>query len=155
MMEKIRSNKGMAINVCCAALMAILLFLQFVPFWYYGEAGETSSISSYIWFPSDHKELESWLTSQAENHDLNSFVAMPILTLVLSAIGTIFCLMKAQNGWTALLPATCGTVGTLTYLTSPALQLGSGWTWHLLLCIAVGALGVVGLIQQVKGLNKE
>ena len=154
-MEKIRSNKGMAINVLCAVLMAILLFLQFTPFWHYGEAGETCSISSYIWFPSEHKEVDSWLTSQAEGHDLNSFVAMPILTLVLSAVGMIFCLMKAKNGWTALFSAACGTVGILTYLISPALRLGNGWAWHLLLCIVLTALGVVGLIQQIEGFKQK
>lgn len=154
MIEKFRNNKVMTVNVLCAVLMAILLFLQFVPFWQYGEAEESCSISSYIWFPSDHKELESWLTSQAKNHDLNSFVGMPILVLVLCAVGTIFCLVKADQGWAMLFPLACGVAGSVTYLTTPALQLGAGWTWHLLLCIVLAALSVGGLVQQGKEMKR-
>ena len=48
MIEKFRNNKGMLVNVLCAVLMAILLVLQFVPFWHYGEAGENCSIGGYV-----------------------------------------------------------------------------------------------------------
>ncbi|MBR5547182.1 MAG: hypothetical protein IKU70_09435 [Clostridia bacterium] len=150
MINKFKNNRGMTVNVICAVLMAILLVLQFVPFWHYGEAGESCSISGYIWFPSDHKELESWLISQAEDHDLNSFVGMPILVLVLSVVGSIFCLLKADQNWVGLFPLACGAAGAVAYLTIPALRLGVGWTWHLLLCIVLAVLGGYGLMQQVK-----
>ena len=154
MTEKFRNNKGMIVNVLCAVLMAILLVLQFVPFWHCGEAGENCSISGYVWFPSDHKELESWITSQAKDHDLGSFVGMPILVLVLSFVGSIFCLMKADQNWVGLFSLACGVAGAVAYLTTPALQLGTGWTWHLLLCIALAMLGVYELTQQVQEMKK-
>ena len=154
MINKFRNNRGMTVNVICAVLMAILLVLQFVPFWHYGEAGENCSIGGYVWFPSDHKELESWITSQAEDHDLNRFVGMPSLVLVLSIVGSIFCLVKADQNWVGLFTLACGAAGAVAYLTIPALQLGTGWAWHLLLCIVLAMLGVYELTQQVQEIKK-
>ena len=154
MMEKIRNDKGTLVNVICAVLMAVLLVLQFTPFWHYGNAGESCSIGGYVWFPSDHKELENWLGIHAEGHDLNSFVGMPILVLVLSAIGAAVFLIKPVTGWTAVFPTACGAAGMMAYLTSAALKLGSGWTWHLLICIALLALGAFSLTQLIKEMKK-
>jgi len=62
----------------------------------------------------------------------------------------VICLIKPDNGLTALLPAACGLAGMIGYLTTPALKLGTGWTWHLLICIVLLVLGVYGLMQLVK-----
>ena len=153
MISKIKENKTAMCMVICAVLMAILLFLQFAPFWHYGEAGETCSISSYVWFPGDHKALENWLISQADGHDLNSFVGMPILILVLSAIGTVICLLKPDKSLTPVLPVGCGLAGVIGYLGTPALRLGAGWVWHLLICVALLGLGIYGITQWVMELR--
>ena len=153
MMERIRNNKAAMCMLVSAVLMVILLVLQFTPFWQYGEAGESCSIGEYVWFPSDCKDLETWLSAQVEDHDLNSFVSMPILVLVLSAVGAVFCLVKPEKGWTPILPTACGLVGAIAYLTTGALRLGAGWTWHLLICIALLALGIVGFASQMKELR--
>jgi len=150
MLKELRKNKWATCNWICALLMIVLLVMQFVPFWHFGEAGESCSISSYVWFPSDYKDLESWLDTQAEGHDLNSFVGMPILVLVLSAVGAALCLIKPDKGMTTLLPALCGAAGTWAYLTTPALKLGAGWAWHLRICIALLALGIYSLMQWAK-----
>lgn len=150
MFQKYFNGKTSMANVICAVLMILLLIMQFTPFWQYGEAGESCSISAYVWFPSDHKDLETWLGTQAEDHDLNSFVGMPILTLVLSAAGAALCLIKPEKGAMALLPTVCGAAGMIGYLTTPALKLGAGWAWHLLICIALLVLGVYGVVQWVR-----
>ena len=46
-MKKKGSVKGL--NLVCAVLMAVLLALQFVPFWTVEDS--QVSISSYVWFP--------------------------------------------------------------------------------------------------------
>jgi len=153
MSKEIRKNKWATCNWICALLMIVLLVMQFTPFWYYGEAGESCSISGYVWFPSDQKDLESWLGTQADGHDLNSFVGMPILVLVLSAVGAVLCLIKPDKGMISLLPTLCGVVGGIAYLTTPALKLGSGWAWHLLICIALLALGIYSLVQWGKDMK--
>lgn len=147
MVEKLRNNKVTGCMVVCGVLMALLLALQFTPFWYYGEAGESCSISGYVWFPTDQKALESWLTSQTEAHNLNSFVVGPILTLLLSAVGAVVCLFAPHKGATPFVPAVCGLTGMIGYMTTPALKLGTGWIWHFLICIALLMLGVYSLIE--------
>ena len=148
MFLKLRKNQTMCM-VACAVLMTVLLVLQFTPFWHYGEAGESCSISGYVWFPSDQKALETWLGAQAEGHDLNSFVGMPILVLLLSAVGAVICPVKPEHVLTPVLPAACGLAGTIAYLTTPALKLGAGWTWHLLICMVLLVLGVYGLAKRI------
>ncbi len=56
MLEQIRNNKREAIQILCAVLMTILLVLQSMPFWQYGES---CSIGSCVWFPGDCKALEA------------------------------------------------------------------------------------------------
>lgn len=153
MTEKLRNNKAAGCMVVCGVLMALLLIWQFTPFWHYGEAGESCSISGYVWFPSDQKTLETWLGSQAEGHDLNSFVGMPILIMLLSAAGTVCCLIAPHKGAVPLLPAACGLAGVIGYLTTPALKLGTGWAWHLLICIVLLLLSGYSLIEWVKKLR--
>lgn len=150
MLANIKNNKSAMCNVICALLLMILLVMQFTPYWQYGEAGESCSIGSYVWFPSDHKDVETWLNGQIEDFDLNGFVGMPVLLLALSAVGAVLCLIKPDKGWTALLPTLCGAAGTIAYLTDAALKLGSGWAWHLLICIVLLALGIYGLTQWIK-----
>ena len=148
MVEKIRNNQTAALMLMCAVLMAILLVLQFTPFWHYGEAGESASISGYVWFPDDYKALDSWLGEQAEGHDLNSFVGTPILLMVLSVLGAVVCLVKPEKSLTALMPTVCGAAVLIAYLTTPVLRLGAGWTWHLLIGTLLLALGIYGLMQR-------
>ncbi len=135
--------------------MIILPVMQFTPFWQYGDAGESCSISSYVWFPSDHKALESWIGSQVDGFDLSGFVGMPILTLVLCAFGAVICLMKPEQEWVALLSVICGAAGMVNYLGNAALRLGVGWTWHLFVCIVLLALGTAGLVQWCRNFRAE
>ena len=150
MFQKIQNNNTAWIRLLCALLMVILLVTQFTPFWHYGEAGESCSISSYVWFPTDNKALETWLTEQDGRHDLNSFVGMPILVLALSAVGAVVCLIKPDSGMVSLLPAACGAAGVIGYLAVPALKLGTGWMWHLLICAVLLVLGIYGAVRWVK-----
>lgn len=150
MLKRILNNRTALCNLLCALLMTILLVLQFTPFWQYGEAGESVSISGYVWFPSDHKALETWLGEQVEGFNLNSFVGTPILILALSTLGAVLCLIKPDRRWTAVLPIACGAAGTICYLSNAALKLGMGWTWHLLICILLLAIGIFNLACQMK-----
>lgn len=140
------------LNLVSAALMLVLLILQFTPFWHFdGESEQSSSIQSYVWFPEDHKELDSYLSeSCGVDYSLNSIVAMPVLVLVLGAVGVVLCIMKGRHWATALLPAACGLVGTWGYLSRAAYHLGSGWGFHLVLCIAVLILGVSAAVLGVR-----
>ena len=146
-MAKINCGKTTVFNYVNAALMLVLLILQFVPFWTYGEAGETASISQYIWFPTDYSEVEQYIAaSLGTDFSINQILGMAILMLVLSAAGFALCLAKPGQPLVSLLPTACGLTGVIGYLTSPAMQLGTGWVLHLLVCAGMLAMGLAVLM---------
>lgn len=128
-------------------LMLILLVLQFVPFWSYGDAGETASISSYLWFPTENKALESSLQETlADSHfSVDAIVLPSILMLLLAAIGLFFCLWKSTSKAVALLPIATGAVGLWDYLAEPVMKLGMGWGWHVAVCAVLILMGACAL----------
>lgn len=145
-MAKINHGKTTVFNYVSAALMLVLLFLQFVPFWTYGETGETASISQYIWFPTDFGEVEKYIAaSLGKDFSINQILGSAILILVLSAAGFVLCLAKADRPLAGLMPAACGLTGVIGYLTSPAMRLGTGWVLHLLVCAGMLAMGICTL----------
>ena len=140
-------------NIACAALALVLLVMQFTPFWHMGGETEPVSIGGYVWLPSDHGEVTSYLQEQvSSDFKVNDVIALPILVLLLGAATIVLCLWKMDNPLVGLLPASCGLAGVWGFLFNAAFRLGSTWGIQLVLCIALVALGAVAL---VKGLKKE
>lgn len=143
-MSKKSSVNTSVLSILCAALMLILLVLQFMPFWQYGDPATTVSIQGYIWFPGDHTGLDKALQeSVSADYSINDVLLMPILTLVLGAAGIVMCLIKSSNPFMSLLPVACGLVGVWGYLSSPAFHLGANWVLHLIICILILCVGLV------------
>lgn len=153
-MSKFFSNRTSVCNLICALLLAVLLVLHFTPFWTYGENGETSAIQGYIWFPSDHGELEKYFEeATGADHDINSILGMPILVLLLGTVGALFCLIKSDQMWTAIFPVACGVSGLWGYLSKAVFKLGTNWGLHLTLCIALIAMGAISLVIGYKDMK--
>lgn len=150
-MKKSGTVKGL--NLLCALLCAVLLVLQFVPFWAEGD-GQVS-ISGYIWFPSDHKTLDSQLSAEIEGYSINDAVPMAVLLLVLGVAGIVLCILKMNNALSALVPLACGLVGTFGYLLHPAYRMGSGWQLHCLVCVAMAALAAVVLAAGLRRMRQQ
>lgn len=147
-MTRKASNLTPTLNVICAILMLVLLVMQFMPFWTYGDPATSVSIQGYIWFPGNHTGLDQALKeSVSADYSINDVLLMPILTLVLGAAGIVLCLLKSANPFVSLLPAACGLAGTWGYLTGTAFHVGSGWVFHLILCIVLLALGLISLLS--------
>lgn len=154
-MTRKASNLTPILNVICAVLMLVLLVLQFMPFWTYGDPATSVSIQGYIWFPGDHTGLSKAFTeSVSADYSINDVLLMPILTLMMGAVGIVLCLIQSDNPFVSLLPAACGLAGTWGYLTGAAFHLGSGWVFHLILCIALLALGLISLISLLSARQK-
>lgn len=154
-MARKASNRTPILNVICAVLMLVLLVLQFMPFWTYSDPATSVSIQGYIWFPGDHTGLDKALKeSVSADYSINDVLLMPILTLVLGAVGIVLCLIQSDNPFVSLLPAACGLAGTWGYLTGAAFHVGSGWEFHLILCIALLALGLISLISLLSARQK-
>ena len=140
-------------NIACAVIALVLLVMQFTPFWHMGEGTEPVSIGGYVWSPSDHGEVTSYLQEQvSSDFKVNDVIAMPILVLLLSVATMVVCIWKMDNPLATLLPIACGLVGVWGFLARAAFRLGSTWGFQLVLCIALIALGAVALVT---GLKKE
>lgn len=145
------TTRHTVLNLTCALVMLVLLVLQFMPFWTYGEPAQSVSIQEYIWFPGNHTGLDKVMQATLySDYKIDDILLMPILTLVLGAAGIVLCIFKADNPFVSLLPTACGAVSALGYLTHSAFQTGSNWTLHLLVCIILFVLGLVSLITTFK-----
>ncbi len=146
-MSKFFSNRTSICNLIAALMLVILLVLHFTPFWQYGENQELStSIQGYIWFPTDNNTLTKHISEAiAEDHSVDSILMMPILVIVLGAVGAVLCLAKNDQWWTGIFPVACGCVGAWGYLSKAAFQLGTNWVLHLIVCIVLIAVGAATL----------
>ncbi len=134
--------KTKGISILCACLMVLLLVLQFVPYWQYGEEPEDVSIQRFVWFPTDCKGLEKQIGEEIldPGFSVGRIVLMPILELLLCAAGSVLCLLKGEEKWVSLFPVAAGGFGIWGYL-NPAFRLGSLWTLHFAVCILLLAAG--------------
>ena len=145
-MKKFSENRTMICNLICTVLMVILLVLQFMPFWSYGD--QSNSIQGYIWFPTECDELEDYFVENVgSDYSVNDVVVMPITTLF-ATVGTVvlFVFFK-ERIFTAIVPAICGVVGIYGYLSKPIYQLGAGWGFHVVLCVAITVAAVLAMVN--------
>ncbi len=136
-------TKGKTCNRVAALLMALLLILQFVPYWHYGEGEALSaSINSYVWFPHHHQELTAQFAAQETGYIINPVAYPTVGVFVLCVLGTFLCLWKSSSSLVAVLPVMAGALGLFGYLSAPAFQAG-GWYWlHVLLFVLMIVMGV-------------
>lgn len=143
-------EKSKICNIIGIILMGALLVLHFMPFWSYD--GMATSIQSYVWFPTDHAALESYISGQiGGSYSINSIVLMPVIVLVTIVIGIIMCIIMSDNLLVGLLPLGCGLVGIWGYLSKAAFQLGTNWSLHLIICIIMVVVAALRMLFIAKG----
>lgn len=130
-------------NRLSALLMALLLILQFVPYWHYGEGDALSaSINGFVWFPDDHQGLTQQLTAQHADYSINPIAWTTVGLFLLCAVGTVLCLYKSHASSCAILPVMAGLLGLFGYLSTPAFQSGA-WYWvQMALFVLMTILGI-------------
>ena len=132
------------ISYVLIVLMLALLVMQFVPFWTEGDG--TASISDYIWFPREHKELNNALKAEfRKDYRINQYLVGPIALLVSAVAGILFSVLKRGKLNAFLLPLICGLAGYITYFTYAPYKLGSNWIVHAVLSVAILAVAVIGV----------
>lgn len=139
--------------IVCAVLMLAVLVLQFTPFWHVGEGEEQQdvSIGAYVWFPSDHKEVDAYMKEQVgSDYTISGVVGVHTLVLVLSAVGLVLCLIKPAMPLSPILVMGSGLSGLVGCLGMKAFQLGSTWLWLLILFIAALVMGGLTLYWRMK-----
>jgi len=136
----------------CGGLMLLLLILQFVPFW--NVDGQGISISTYIWFPTNHPEVTSYMKGElGDSFAVNQIVLMPVIHLVACVVGMILCLMKKPVPvW--ILAVIAGVAGIFGFAAGAAFRLGSAWVLHLLICIVLLVAGIYTLLLSTGKIKK-
>lgn len=141
-------------NRLCALVMAAMLVCQFTPYWHFGEGNAQSvSISSYVWFPDNCTALNAYLKTVEEGHMVNNIVMIAVPVLLLCAIGTVLCLLRSDSLLTLLFPVVAGLVGVIGYPLTASLRAGS-WGLHVVLCAAMLAMGLYGMMASRKDAAK-
>ena len=139
--------------IVCAVLMLAVLELQFTPFWHIGEGEEQQdvSIGAYVWFPSDHKEVDTYMKEQvSSDYTISGVVGVHSLVLVLSAVGLVLCLIKPTMPVTPVVVIGSSLSGLVGCLGMKAFQLGATWLWLLILFIAALVMGGLTLYWRMK-----
>lgn len=137
-------------NIICAALMLALIICQFMPFWTTATTGDEISIQEYTWLPHHNKDLEKEFKANfGKDYGINDVVLMPIVALVVGALGVIFTVLWSKKCVITVCPTLVGILATINYLTNPAFQIGALWQLHLVLGIAMLAASIIPVIQCV------
>lgn len=139
--------------IVCAVLMLAVLVLQFTPYWHIGEGEEQQevSIGAYVWFPTDHKEVDAYMKEQvSSDFNISGVVGVHTLVLVLSAAGLVLCLIKPAMPVSPVLVIGSSVSGLVGCLGMKAFQLGSTWAVLLILFIAALVMGGLTLYWRMK-----
>ncbi len=175
MMKKFQLSKNQICSIVCIVLLVLVMAAQFLPYWH-GEFTEVSivngekveitdtslSIAQYVWFPKDHTNFGRWLGMEAVKInpeasmeiDLNDFVFVPALQLLLGLIGIVALSIKFGKYQASIFAGVTGLLGLWGFITSPYLKVGSlGWLFIVidaLLVIACVVTFVLGIIEKRK-----
>lgn len=139
--------------IVCAVLMLAVLVLQFTPYWHIGEGEEQQdvSIGAYVWFPTDHKEVDTYMKEQvSSDFNISGVVGVHSLVLVLSVAGLVLCLVKPAMPVSPVLVMGSSVSGLVGCLGMKAFQLGSTWAVLLILFIAALVMGGLTLYWRMK-----
>lgn len=147
-------NKTKICNYLCIAMMAILLILQFTPFWSYD--GGNASIQSYIWFPDNYKPLTEMLQTEfGKDYNVAKIVFPMVAILLTTAAGIVLSIVKSDNPAVKIIPIAGTLIGIYGFLSKPDLRLGSTWVIQLVLCIAVIVSAALTIFFNIKEENIE
>lgn len=136
-------------NIIVAVLILAVCLMMFMPFWHYDE--ESVSINGYVWFPTEHSSLETYLEGElGYKTEINQIIRMPIIMFVTGWIGIFLCFFKLSGAWQMICSLPFGVCGFIGFITCGALRLGNLWWLMMLLCIAVVLVDIVGLILSFK-----
>ncbi|MBO5454668.1 MAG: hypothetical protein J6A69_12020 [Clostridia bacterium] len=170
-MKKILSDKNKICSIVCIVLLVAVMAAQFLPYWH-GEFVEESiqngqkvtvtdtalSVAEYVWFPKDHVNFGRWLGMEAATADpsasadidLNAFVLVPALQLLIGLIGIVALSIKMGKYQSSFFAGANGVIGLIGFITSPYLKLGSLWGLFIALdallvvaCVATFAIGII------------
>ena len=136
-------------NVVCVMLMAVLLILQFTPFWELD--GQQISIGEYIWFPTSHENLTAHFQEAiAPGFKIDSLVLSSLVQLLLPAVGIGLLIYNRESIFVPVCTAVCGAGTVWSYLSKAAFRLGNNWYLYLVLGIILMVAAIASVYLRYK-----
>jgi len=156
----LKKNYKTICSIACAALVLILLVLQFLPgYWTHQKdkpnkegvyETDSASLQEFMWVPSEHTILGDYFEDLfSKDFMLNDPVMMPVITLVAGVLCIVFTIFNREASWTALFPALVGGAGIYGYLCHPIFQMNGMWIVHLVVSVLIFGVAVASLVTSV------
>ena len=163
-MSKILKNRTKVLNYICAALMVLLIGMQFIPYWSSGDG--SLSIAHHVWLPSntDKASMSNWLVEEVskttdefkedakeqkskESIVIANAIAHPSAAMFLLGIfGAIFCVLKSKVSWMSLFALACGIIGLYAFCFNPAYALGSTRVIYIMVSAVTTLVALLNLV---------
>lgn len=136
-------------NAVCVMLMAVLLILQFTPFWELD--GQQISIGGYIWFPTSHENLTAHFQEViAPGFKVDSLVLSSLVQLLLPAAGIGLLIYNRESIFVPVCAAVCGAGTIWAFLSKAAFRLGYNWYLYLVLGIILMVAAIASVYLRYK-----
>ena len=144
------SSKNVKIfNWACIALIAVILVLQFIPYW--NVDGETFSIQGYIWNEPTNRVLSNYIKSfVGMDYKVGDLALTAGAHMVVSIWVAFLVLRRSTSNLTAYLSIITGVIGTIGMITEPAFQINPLWIALLVLNIVLVAVAVLRILAAKK-----
>ena len=140
-------------------MILVMIVMLFTPSWEYEtkerdpetkkmvEVTKTPSISGFVWFPKDHKDLTKQYEKDYDTKMVtNDEVTMPALLLVLGVALSVFALIKPNTLIGSLSALGLGLYSVYGYMTSAFIKTSSCWSRNLTMGYVAAGVGLVGVV---------
>lgn len=142
-------------NTRAAAWVLFAVLICFIgslalPYFTYGEAGETASLLGYLSFPDRHSGLTESLGMQIEGYNINMLANVHVPVFLVAIVLAALLIFLRDNPILLGASAAFGVWGAIVYASNAVLKLG-GWARSLQVGLLIGAaaIAVIALISQV------
>lgn len=113
------------------------------------------SIQHYTWLPTfeSTKGITEYFGSIFNTGDYEFMVkdmaTMPVIVFFFVLIGVYFGFMQSTKPLGSIFGLVAGILATVTYLTAPIFQMGTGWQIHLGVSIAIIVVALVPTVEYI------
>ncbi len=147
-----KNNANKIVKIICvivAVLMLAMLIMQFQPFWSANE--DSASVAGYVALPKSHTGLNKYFknyfkTEYDVKFTMHYVFPMPVVVFLCCVLGLFMCAYKFGSFLSFILPTVAGIYGAQGYLMNIVFRMGANWQFHTAICIAMAAVGIVGMI---------
>lgn len=145
-----KKNTTAALSWVLFALTLCFLVSLAMPYFAYGENGETISLLSYLSFPNDHADTAAWIEGQVAGYQINDLANVHVALFLGVIVAGVLLVVLRDKPVSSVITCGVGIWGLVTYGGNAILRLGgAARTVQLVLLGAMAVLGLVTFAMQM------